>query len=413
MDTKYIFRTALLSSVLLAAASCIYPFEPELPSVTEAPLVVEGDIHIGGQTTLRLSHVKSFYETESSTSSIYVRGHIEGEDGTTVQGQGFIVPGGINLPYGDGVYSDGVNQLWFDTADLRPDQRYRLQFSTFTQGGDVLNSFESDWLQPAPAPTIDGLSYSLHEELDQLWIGLTMHGNGSKYFRWTFSEVWEYHSDINSNFEYHPESRTITSNFDKPTLYYCWSRYNSPQINIFSTANQTEDRFEELAFHRIGRTDKRLQVLYHITVRLEGMTEDAYNYWNNIQQGSEGQGSIFSPTPSEMASNIRCVTDPGLQVIGYLNASVQAEADMYYDNQQVGFYKASSSRNIRDDQKVPVNRPDSMAYWYARSYLPYSAIYEGLSDAPSHYMWTPKPCIDCRMQGGSKNKPEGWPNDHR
>ena len=60
MDTKYIFRTALLSSVLLAAASCIYPFEPELPSVTEAPLVVEGDIHIGGQTTLRLSHVKSF-----------------------------------------------------------------------------------------------------------------------------------------------------------------------------------------------------------------------------------------------------------------------------------------------------------------------------------------------------------------
>ncbi len=413
MDTKYIFRTALLSAALLAAASCIYPFEPELPSTTEAPLVVEGDIHIGGQTTLRLSHVKSFYATDNNASSIFLRGHIEGEDGTTVQGQSFPGAGSMSsLPY-----SDGVNQLWFDTANLRPDQRYRLQFSTLTQGGDVLNSFESDWLQPCPAPTIDGLSYSLHEELDQLWIGLSMHCNGAHHFRWTFSEVWEYHSDLNSHLMWDTANQTVRQ-YDAridgyPGLYYCWKTSNSSQINIFSTTNQKEDRFEELAFHRIARTDKRLQIMYHITVHLEAMSENAYNYWNNIQQGSEGQGSIFSPTPSEMASNVRCVTDPGLQVIGYLNASVQAEADMYYDNQQVGFYRNGPVRFIRDEKKVSASRPDSMAYWYARSYLPYVELFEGMSPDPSHYIWTNKSCIDCRTQGGTKNKPEGWPNDHR
>ncbi len=243
-----------------------------------------------------------------------------------------------------------------------------------------------------------------------------MHCNGAHYFRWTFSEVWEYHSDLNSHLKWDNIHQTM-EHYDVrvdgyPSLYYCWKSANSAQINIFSTANQKEDRFEELAFHRISRTDKRLQVMYHITVRLEAMSENAYNYWYNMQQVSEGQGSLFAPTPSEMASNVHCLTDPGLQVIGYLGASVQAEADMYYDNSQEQFYKPSRLY-ARDDQTVSAYRPDSMRYWYNRGYLPFNEIYEGLSDGPSAYVWTPGDCIDCRRQGGNKTAPEGWPTGHK
>ena len=192
-----------------------------------------------------------------------------------------------------------------------------------------------------------------------------------------------------------------------------WDSANSSSINIFSTANQTEDRFEELAFHTIPLNNRRLQVMYRIKVQLEAMSENAYNYWYNIQQNSEGQGSIFAPTPSEMASNIHCITDPDIQVMGYLNAAVQTDATMYYDNRVEGYYKPGFPFE-RFDQKVSVNQLDSMAYWYAHGFLPYQDIYEStMGIEPTHYMWAQGICIDCRKLGGTKDKPEGWPTADR
>ena len=226
-----------------------------------------------------------------------------------------------------------------------------------------------------------------------------------------FSETWEYHSDIPTWFEYKPQLKQVDY-YEGATLYYCWNSANSSQINIFSTANQTEDRFEELAFYTIPLDNKCLQVMYRIDVKLEGMSENAYNYWYNMQQNSEGQGSIFSPTPSEMASNVHCISDPTVQVMGYLNAAVQAEASMYYDNSVAGYYVPGKLFE-RFDEKVSVNQLDSMDYWYKHGYLPYQAIYETAGLEPTHYMWALNICIDCRQLGGTKTKPEDWPNDHR
>lgn len=416
MATKYLFRIAAIAATLLAAAACIYPYEVELDQASELPLVVEGDIHIGGVTTVQLSHVRPFNIDENETTFVIADGFIEGEDGTRV------LP---DNPYIDyyaeyldrtgmvrGEYGIPSSRLTFQTEDLPASQRYRLFLQTYDpQTGRATNTFESDWLTPCPAPTIEELTYSQQPEYDELWVGLSMHCHGSHYFRWTFSETWEYHSDINTWYEYKPALRDV-GRYEGATLYYCWKSEESGQINIFSTVNQTEDRFEELAFHRISLSDKRLQVLYRIKVRLEALSEDAYNYWYNMQQNSEGQGSIFSPTPSEMASNIRCTSDPTVQVMGYLNAAVQTEALMYYDNQKNGFYKPDKPFE-RFDTKVSVHQQDSMAYWYARGFLPYDPVYEEMSPNPSHYMWATSICIDCRKQGGTKNKPADWPNGDR
>ena len=406
MEMKHLFRAAALAATMLTAAACLYPFFPELQHGGELPLVVEGDIFLGTYTTLTLSHVRPFGEENAQAPDpVLARGYIEGEDGSRVEGSD-VPPEEEDAPSGA--------TLYFNTVPLRSDQRYRLHFDTLDENRKVINTFESDWLTPHPAPTIDRLNYSTHEEFDELWIGLTMHCNGAHYFRWFFTEVWEYHSDLYSSLKYFPDERRIDYYGYKngPPLYYCWNTAVSSQINIFSTANQTEDRFEELAFHRIPGDDRRLQVLYHITVRLEAVSEEEYNYWNNIQQNSEQQGSLFAPTPSMMASNIRCLTDPGLQVIGYLGAATPAEADLFYDNYLERFYHSPQPPPI-DKQKVSANRRDSMAYWYRNNYLPYEELYENpMMTTPSHYMWAPKACIDCRVHGGDKTIPKGWPNEH-
>ena len=424
MATKYITRIAALAATLLSAAACIYPFEVELSHNGEWPLVIEGDILIGDISTVSLSHVRPFNADPSEYQFFTAKGYIEGEDGSRIEGKSLNESTGDNWVTPPSLASSSILSSWspsytsetaltFDTTPIQGNQRYRLHLTTLDLRGNELNTYESDWLEPCPAPTIDGLTYSNHPEFKEMWIGLSMHCNGSHYFRWTFEEDWEYHSDIYTNLEYKTQTKEV-GYYERAeySLYYCWKNAKSSQIDIFSTVNQTEDRFEELAFHRIPLSDKRLQVLYRIQVHLDAISEKAYDYWNNIKQGSEGQGSIFSPTPSQMASNVHCISDPDVQVVGYLNLSARTSATMYYDNALNHFYVPGNLAN-RDDHKVSNNQKDSLAYWYAHGYLPYDLVYEEMTPEPSHSMWTLKNCIDCRLQGGTKTRPKDWPNgDH-
>ena len=407
MNSKYLNRFAALAALLLCAASCIYPFEARIRDNGEWPLVVEGDILIGDKTIVSLSHVRPFNAFEHNLQAFSAFGYIEGEDGSRIESDD-------RFSLDDAAWSPSARSeavLYFDTRTISPGQRYRLHFTTLDQNGQALNSYESDWLEPCPAPTIEALTYSHHPEYDEMWVGLSMHCNGSHYFRWRFEEAWEYHSDIVTRYYYNPDERQVMElKPEEPTMYYCWGEAKSTQIQIFSTATQTEDRFEELAFHRISLTDKRIQYLYRITVHLAAISEDTYNYWNNIKRGSEEQGSIFSPTPSEMASNVHCVSDPSAQVVGYLNLSNQVTSILYYEDWENHFYTGRS--HVRHDGLVKANDRDSMDFWYSNGLLPYEPI--GYIDplTPMYYMWTMAPCIDCRLGGGSKNKPKDWPTDH-
>ena len=418
MAARILTHIAAAAATLLSAAACIFPYEVDIQSGSELPLVVEGDIQIGGTTTVSLSHVVPFDKMNTPDESVYARGYIEGEDGTRVEGHLSSLYPSLSS---SSIYSgDMGSTLEFDTSSLSTGQRYRLHFDTYSATGSILNSYESDWLDVCPAPTIDGLTYSHHPEYDELWVGLSMHCHGSHYFRWSFSETWEYHSDLLSNVEYIPRQwdETIMGlsggeyRRPDPTLYYCWSNSRPGQINLFSTINQTEDRFEELKFHAIPLNSKRLQVMYRITVQLQAMSENAYNYWKNIEQNSSGQGSIFSPTPSEMASNVHCISDPSIQVMGYLNAAVPTSAIMYYDNELEHYYKPELPFQ-RADTTISATNFQTADNLLKQGFLPYQEAYNDLSGSPSDYTWARRICIDCRQQGGTKNRPEDWPTSHR
>jgi hypothetical protein len=412
MRTKILFRMAASAVTALLAMACIYPYPVEIERGGEYPLVVEGDILIGWTTTVKLSHVRPFNLTDYKSIPVVARGYVEGEDGSRVEG---------TSDFAASTSEKGI--LYFDTSDLRKDQRYRLHVETFPQEEGESHVFESAWLMPCPAPTIDALSYSRNADFRELWIGLSMHCNGAHHFRWSFNETWEYHSDIHSYLDYIPSKAywdEYTGNWETegghyqeifPGNYYCWKSYDSPSINIFSTVNQTEDRFEELAFHTIPLSDKRIQSLYRITVQLAAQSEDAYNYWYNIRQNTSGQGSIFSPVPSEMASNVFCISDPSVQVVGYLNAAVPTRAILYYDNLKEGFYEPERPHERMDTTIAASNIPvaDNL---YKSGFLPYRPEYNSLFSAePSDYTWALSVCIDCRKQGGTRTRPADWPQN--
>ena len=226
MRTKILFRMAASAVTALLAMACIYPYPVEIERGGEYPLVVEGDILIGWTTTVKLSHVRPFNLTDYKSIPVVARGYVEGEDGSRVEG---------TSDYAASTSEKGI--LYFDTSDLRKDQRYRLHVETFPQEGGESHVFESAWLMPCPAPTIDALSYSRNADFRELWIGLSMHCNGAHHFRWSFNETWEYHSDIHSYLDYIPSKAywdEYTGNWETegghyqeifPGNYYCWKSY--------------------------------------------------------------------------------------------------------------------------------------------------------------------------------------------
>ena len=420
MAAHSIIGFTVLAATLLAAASCVYPFEVEIEE-TEYPVVVEGDIHIGGTTTLSISHVYplsdgsisySPYSSSYNPYSVVLINlddcYIEGEDGTRVPatkaGYDYL---SSEMPYASSLSGQVSGPVYFDTSKLRADQRYRLHCDIVE---DIL---ETDWIDVCPAPVIDALTYQKNEGYKELHIGLSMHCMGSSYFRWSFRETWEYHSPVNSDLYYNPNNGFVEKFWVNglPSNYYCWNDRSGGQIQLFSTENQIEDRFEELAFHRIPLSDMRIQVLYRITVQLEAMSRDAYAYWNNIRANSEQQGSLFAPIPSQMTGNIHFLSNTKRSVIGYINAAKSAEATLYYDNSVDQFYEPNRNWDL-DPHKVAVGDHKEYEDLYRAGYLPYQELYEGMSTYPTHYNWGRADCIDCRKWGGTKNKPEGWPSGH-
>ena len=408
--TNLLRRLAAIAALLLCAAACKYPYDITLED-GEYPLVVDGDILIGAVTTIRFSYAQplnqnqdlSFGYPYSSSSFIYISqttnpvGYIEGEDGTRIEGTD---PTG--QPYSSilGMWS----QLQFDTRGLRTDQRYRLVCSI-----DDGHKLESDWLEVCPAPVIDDLSYWKNDQFDELHIGLSMHCNGAHHFRWTYNEDWEYHSDLSASVVFEPRKGISVGGGD---YYYCWSHTDAADIQIFSTENQIEDRFEELSFRRIDLTDRRLQMLYRMTLQLSALSPDAYNYWRTIRQNTQEQGSLFAPTPSEMASNVHCTNERDYLILGYLNAGAVATAQMYYDNDVEHFYiPPRGGYYKREDFEIDL-KYDFMLAAYNSGWLPWHAVY-GMGVEPTGYIWVRDVCIDCTKSGGSKNKPADWPNDHK
>ena len=390
-------RIAAFGAFLSAVTACVFPFEVDIAKGGELPLVVEGDIIAGDMTVIALRHVQPLTE-QADEYGFEATGYIEGKDGSRIDGEQVSFDWILASRYTEEM------KLQFDTRNLAADQPYRLHLEVRNWETEATNTFESDWVRIVPAPVIDDISFACHPDEEELRVGLSMHCNGAHFFRWNYREDWEYHTEIEATVTYDPDGGEIDP-FHGPGLYRCWKTVESGRTNLFSTLHQTDDRFEKLDFYSINLRDIRLQTMYRIRVNLVALSKEAYDYWQNMQQVSEGQGSILSPTPSAMASNIHCLTDPDLQIIGYVSGATLATADMYYDNSVNQFFIPTKSKY---DERVEV----PYSYWesldrYLHDYLPYSAIYR-MSDTPESFMWAPASCIDCRRMGGVTTRPADW-----
>lgn len=379
-------------AAIMAMVSCSYPFEIDVEGEGGA-MVIQGDILIGEYTTVRVSHSSPISDSFPEESTITA-------DVSVVDDEGTVYPA-VNHT------DDGYI---IDTRTADPNRLYKLRVKKD-------RTYESP-LQPVNRPAaIDNLSYILDKERNEMNIAISIHSESGSYFKWSYVEDWEYHALKEATCIYIPPKvlrydlvglKDVTDGPGEIVLvtednqaYRCWSHNESKNILVFSTENQKEDRFVDLEFYTIDRSDRRISYIYHIDVKLESLTRDAYKYWETVRNNSDYTGSLFSPNPSELRGNITCQEDPSEFVYGYISVAQRSSKAIYILDSETGFF---IDKYIYDTELHKVSN------WYEayreKGLLPYQG-----PDPKStlNLDWIDKRCVDCSLFGGSpKGRPDFW-----
>jgi len=368
----------MVSSVVI---SCLEPYDP--PSVKDNPefIVVDAFVDVSnGSAKVKLSHTVPLNSTSEP----------EPEDGATVllqdeSGNDFVLPN-----YLQGLYET-------TSINLDPGKKYRLYIRTTAN-----KEYQSDFVPVKTSPEIDSITYHV-DGFNVLNIHVNSHdvSRSTRFYKWQYVETFEYQSHYPSN--YVVKDGTVQPRTLEEDIHTCWKTNQSTEILINSTQKVVEDIVSNFTLLKIERTELRITRKYSILVRQTGLTEDAYNYWLNVQKTTESLGGLFDPMPSQVTGNIHSLSDPDEQVIGYFSAGAVTEKRIFIDQDDLQDHFSQYLVNC------PLDTLDLDEVNEMEDPLLFSAVYAPGAPVIIGYTTSDIQCIDCRSLGkGVTAKPDFW-----
>ncbi len=378
--------------LIIFFASCKKIYNPPATSTPNSYLVVEGVINSGNDSTIiKLS--KTVKLTNGTTSNPLL--------GATVT-----VESNLNTNFllknvtGTGIYSSGP-------LNLSATQKYRLHIIT-PEGSDYLSDFEAVETTP-PIDTI-GFPLDLKDSTVNLYVNAHNPANNTRYYRWEYTETWEFHAKYFSSFVLNPEGTAIVPRGPDQQVYECYQTINSSTILLNSTAKLANDIVYQMPLTQIPLNSEKFEYKYSILLKQYALTPDAYQFYKNIKSNSEQLGSIFDAQPSELIGNIHNSKNASEPVIGFITVTNPQSKRIFitpdelppylvakypYDCQeQSAFYNDHTGNDV---QTILINPP--------LTDIPTGPIYVGTTLVGYGYS-TPF-CVDCTLRG-TKTKPSFW-----
>jgi len=411
---RYVVPGILL---VLIYISCKKPFNPHLASVATNFLAVDGPILSGDSTIITLSRTTSLSDTTQQKAELKAIISVENDQGT-------LYP---LTEKGKGVYTLGVTT--FD-----PGRTYRLDIKT-TDG----KIYQSDFVPMKVTPPIDSIYFNQNSAATVLfYVNAHDATNNTRYYRWDYKETWSVVPLYQSFYEFkNPQVVPIIP--DGPdAINVCFQTDLSNQIFIGSSAKLAQDVIANQQLGGLANGSVKIGHVYVMQLRQYALTEDGYNYYQNIKTNTEDLGSIFDAQPSTTIGNIHCITSPTDMVIGFISAStvtskqfnlhsndLQLKApDPYGDVAWQPYHYYSSYYFPPPD--IDVCNYNSMVTTYPVSSLTSSQIrtlakgdsliFDGILLPPGPgagnniaYFYAPKNCVDCRLKGGTNIRPAYFP----
>jgi len=368
----------ILLVVLLAR--CRKPFVADYqPPVTDF-LVVGGFINTAPSSVTRitLSHTRALEDSISATEEQNATVLLRVENGSSYS----------LSETAPGIYVS-------DTLSLDTGQRFSL--SIRRSSGET---YESEYVRSMNTAPIDSVTWKQDGDVS---IAVNTHENGAgpAFFQWEYVETWHYESTLKTIYGVKDNQIYVRDSTDQVGI--CWRDQYSTDILVGSTAALQSPVISEQKLLTIPIKDPRIYFRYSILVRQYNISQQAYSYWNTIQQNSEALGTLFDRQPSQLKGNIHSVKDPEETVIGFISASSATTARIFINHNELRNWEFDLLRGASCDVKVIPQNPNFLDWTYPDpNYVPWYYLSGG-----SMFI-AKKTCLDCRTAGGVNQKPSFW-----
>src|SRR6185312_7033328 len=229
---------------LVVLSNCKTPYDPQIKTSKDHYLVVEGFINPDGVTNIKLSRTRNITwgDTAAYINEANAKVIIEDENNNVY----------ALSEIGDGNYSGNYN--------LDANGKYRLHI--FTAGN---SEYRSDFVPCKISPPIQQIGWKLNDNGDvQIYVNTEDPNNNTHFYRWDYTETWEFHSEYFSKYIYDPTSNGVYSR--TVPVFVCYRSRNASSISLGSSLKLKEDVIHEAPVTLIPDHDRRLSVLYSTIV---------------------------------------------------------------------------------------------------------------------------------------------------
>lgn len=374
----------ILTMALLSG--CIKPYDPKIDAGAVHKYVVSG----------RVTDLEGWQQVEVSSAS-----PVESPEYFPVKGCLVTIRDDKGNDFSLQEEVPGIYRVWMDHEQLTRGTAY--QVSVVTPGGEEL---VSGYEKMPAGPQLEPVYYFIedHPTSDpnrtvrgmQFYVDLDAEGDYSQYYKWEIMETWEYHAA-------HPLEHYYDGTFHKvdPPDYtnnVCWYTGLVKDIFTISTGSLAHNTYKQYPFHFIDGHTPRLGILYSMLVSQLALTEEAYNYWDQLRINSKGQGGLYEKQPLAIKGNMVNLTNPGNDVLGYFYAASESSVRYFYhdvEGIEVNFYNGCSEDGLGRFGWKEFGPNDYPVYYYFNG---------------GQLRILSSECIDCRRLGGTTVKPDFWPN---
>jgi hypothetical protein len=379
---------SLFSGLLLLCAACIDPYTADLLSIDYGILVIDGYFVPNDTTRIRLTRTVTMDNPGSWSAEPAALVRIEGDNGFTT-----------TLTTKDA--------QWYKLPPIAVDYKAQYRLTVRTSDG---REYASKLVPLAPRTAVD--SVVVHEQPDSEDVTFSVFdhdaANASWYYSYQFDETWEYIAKYYSVYEY--RNGEIVARKTAADIYTCWQTRPSTGILVGTTARLSADVVYDLPIATMRQSDRRLYFAYSINARQYVLTADAYSYWSIVKKNSEQLGSLTDPLPAQPVGNYTCTNEPGRPVIGFFTASDVSTARMLVRREHLQGPREPYQTDGYDGCWSEIMPLQSMteATLNKRKLLINDKAFDPVTFELIGYVVSPEYCTDCRLRGGTIQRPPYW-----
>ena len=257
---------------LIFLKGCIEPFSPEISEDQEA-MVIEGT----------LTNEKGYQEIIISRASEYTMPQKIFVEGCLVE---VIDDAGLAIQYIEG--DPGHYMGWISSDFASAGKTYQVHVIT-PDGREYLSTPDT----MLSCPNIESLYYEVEiqetENNDFPLYGIQFYTNlyapeeYASHFRISFKETWEYNTPYLIRYYY--VGYIVDLGHETDSLHRCWF-IDMPVHEIFTITNSNLDRskiIKRIPLLYVSNETNRIKVAYSLLMTQYSLTEQAYNYWEEIK----------------------------------------------------------------------------------------------------------------------------------